>query len=97
MADTEYWFARYRLNPTGRGVMPLNWKGRAVIQGFVLGIVGGALLFLPLAVWAHQVVPGAIVFAICAIAAGATFIWAAMTKSDPVKTVADYRASGALK
>lgn len=87
-----YWFARYRLgaNPS-RGLAPLNWKGRAVVGGFVAGLLLGGLLFLLLSL-NGQMAWGVAVFAVCGIASGSTFLWAAMTRSDPLRTVADYRA-----
>ena len=36
----DYWFAR-QARADGRGGYPLNWKGRAVIAGFVAAMVGG--------------------------------------------------------
>lgn len=89
---TEYWFARYRIgtNPS-RGLVPLTWQGRAVIAGFAGGMVLGGLLFLLFGL-RDQFFPGIVLFVVCAIAGTATFIWAATTKSDPVRTVAEYRA-----
>jgi hypothetical protein len=97
VAEQEYWFARYRVKPNeGRGLRPLSWKGRAVIAGFVLAMIGGGVAFLLLGL-AHLLFAGIAVFVICAFGGAATFIWAAVTKSDPVKTVADYQAAGVLK
>lgn len=97
MAEQEYWFARYRLEPNrGRGIRPLRWQGRAVIGGFVLAMVGGGLAFLLLGLNGLMFL-GAAVFVIFAITGASVFIWAAVTRSDPVKTVADYQARGILK
>ena len=91
---TGYWFARYRLKPEGRGIVPVAWQGIAVIVGFVGGIVLGGLGYVLLSL-AHYYFLAIMWFAVCAFGVGATFIWAAVTKSDPDRTVADYRANGA--
>ena len=94
---TEYWFARYRTGlpqNQSRGLVPLNWKGRAVIAGFVGSMALGGLLFLLFGL-RDQFFPGIALFVVCAVAGAVTFLWAATTKSDPVKTVADYRAERA--
>ncbi|HEY4942685.1 MAG TPA: hypothetical protein VII56_14745 [Rhizomicrobium sp.] len=81
---SEYWFARKLVGgQAGRGVHPLNWKGRAVIAGFVLAMLGGATAFLLIGLLTGHVVLGAAVFAVCAIGGAGTFLWAATTKSDP--------------
>ncbi len=82
---SEYWFARQARadGREGRGVYPLNWKGRAVIAGFVAAMVGGAIAFLLIGLLSKLVVLGAAVFAFCAIGGAATFLWAAAAKSDP--------------
>ena len=95
---TQYWFARnIRLGYVGRdrygkGVMPIAWQGRAVIAGFVLAMVGGGLSMLLIVLYTKIFPLGIEVFAILAIAGGGTFIWAVATKSDPDKSIADYRA-----
>ncbi|MEO6015373.1 MAG: hypothetical protein ABIQ30_17530 [Devosia sp.] len=96
MADSEYWFARYKLNPVGRGLRALRWQGIAAIAAFAGAMIGGglAMLLLGLAGYAFA---GVSVFVVCAIAGGTFFIWAGMTKSDPVRTVADYQTAGLLK
>jgi hypothetical protein len=90
---SEYWFARYKPASTsqraGRGLVPLNWKGRATIAGFVLGLVGGGLLFLFFGL-RDQFFPGIASFVMLAIAGGSFFIWAAVAKSDPAKSAYDY-------
>jgi hypothetical protein len=82
---TEYWFERQARadGREGRGVYPLNWKGRAVIAGFVFAMVGGGIAFLLIGLLTGMVLAGAAVFAACAIAGAGTFLWAAATKSDP--------------
>ena len=90
---TEYWFARYRTGlpqNQSRGLMPLNWKGRLAIVSFALGMVLGGLLFLFFGL-RDQVFPGIACFVILAIASFSFFIWASVAKSDPVKTIYDYR------
>jgi hypothetical protein len=89
--NERYWFARHRANPPGRGLVPLRWQGRAVIALFVIAIIGGGILWLLLALLFHLFIVGVIIFALCALAGGAFFIWAAATRSDPVRSVADYR------
>jgi len=94
---TDYWFARTRVKPDGRGLMVLRWQGAAVIAGFVLSLFGGAAINVLLVVFAHQYALGVAIWVVCIVAGGCTFIWAAMTKSDPEKTAADYRAERAAQ
>ena len=97
MAEQEYWFARYRLEPNrGRAIRALRWQGRTVIGGFVLAMVGGGIAMLLLGL-SNLMFLGVVVFVLCALVGASTFIWAAVTKSDPIKTVADYQAAGVLK
>jgi len=90
---TEYWFARYKPATTsqqgGRGLVPLNWKGRATIAAFVLGLVGGGLLFLFFGL-RDQFVVGIPLFVGCAIAGASFFIWASVARTDPAKSAYDY-------
>jgi hypothetical protein len=92
---TDYWFARYKPATTsqraGRGLVPLNWKGRATIAAFVLAMVGGGALFLFFGL-REQFFPGIACFAISAIAGASFFIWAGVSKADPVKSAYDYLA-----
>jgi len=89
---TQYWFARYRTGANvSRGLVPLTWQGRAVIAVFVGGMVLGGLLFLQFGL-RDQFFPGIVLFVVCAAVGAAAFLWAAATRSDPVKTVAEYRA-----
>jgi hypothetical protein len=92
-----YWFARYRVNPEGRGLVAVSWQGFAVIFGFILSFVLGVVTWLLLALVAHQLVLGVVVFAVFAALGGITFVWAATTKSDPTRTVADYQAAGGIR
>ena len=90
---TDYWFARYKPATTqqraGRGLVPLNWKGRATIAAFVLAMICGGLLFLFFGL-RDQFFPGIACFVILAIAGASFFIWAGATKADPVKSAYDY-------
>lgn len=95
---TRYWFARniraghQGYDRYGKGVMPVAWQGQAVIAGFVLAMVGGGLSLLLIVLYTKLFPLGIALFAILAIASGGTFIWAAATKSDPDKSIANYRA-----
>ncbi len=80
----EYWFAQLDVHGRpGRGLHPLNWKGRAVIAGFVGAMVFGGVAFLLIGLLTKKLLLGAAVFAVCAFCGAATFLWAATTKSDP--------------
>ena len=95
---TKYWFARNirvghkGYDRYGKGVMPIAWQGRAVIAGFVVAMVGGGLSMLLIVLYTRIFPLGIALFAILAIAGGGTFIWAVATKSDPDKSITDYRA-----
>jgi hypothetical protein len=90
---TEYWFARYRpaANPrsAGRGLIALNWKGRAVIALFVLCLVlgGSGMLYFGLH---NEFMIGIPLFVVLVIIGAATFIWASVSKTDPTKSAWDY-------
>jgi hypothetical protein len=89
---TDYWFARYKPGVpqnAGRGLVALNWKGRAAVATFVLGLaLGGALmLFFGLR---DQFVIGIPLFIALAIAGGSSFLWASVARTDPVKSAFDY-------
>jgi hypothetical protein len=92
---TDYWFARSRVNPLGKGLMVLKWQGAAVIAGFVLSFLIGGIIHVLLSVFAHQYALGMAIWVICIVAGGCTFIWAATNKSDPNRTAGDYRAERA--
>lgn len=90
---TEYWFARYRPAPvgqSGRGIVALSWKGVATIAVFIgCLIVGGlAMLFFGLQ---DRMLIGAPIFVVLALAGASFFIWASVAKTDPVKSIYDYR------
>lgn len=96
--SAKYWFARNirvghkGYDRYGKGVMPIAWQGRAVIAGFVVAMVGGGLSMLLIVLYTRIFPLGIALFAILAIAGGGTFIWAVATKSDPDKSITDYRA-----
>ncbi|MBN9221736.1 MAG: hypothetical protein J0I79_27645 [Mesorhizobium sp.] len=93
-----YWFARniragYKgYDRYGKGVMPIAWQGRAVIAGFVLAMLVGGLIMLLMGLYTRFFAVSIALFVILAIAGAGTFIWAVATKSDPDKSIADYRA-----
>ena len=94
----RYWFARnIRVNYRGhdryrKGAMPLSWEGWAVIAGFVVAMIAGALLMALVGFYGNHLALGIALYVILAIAGGGTFIWAVATKSDPNKSMAEYRA-----
>ena len=96
--SAKYWFARNirvghkGYDRYGKGVMPIAWQGRAVIAGFVVAMVGGGLSMLLIVLYTRIFPLGIALFAILAVAGGGTFIWAVATKSDPDKSITDYRA-----
>ena len=90
---TEYWFARYRTGlpqSQSRGLVPISIKGNLTIAVFLIGMVLGGLLLLFFGL-RDQFFPGIACFVILAIASFSFFMWAAIAKSDPVKTIYDYR------
>ncbi|UVK44968.1 hypothetical protein BPNPMPFG_000446 [Mesorhizobium sp. AR07] len=95
---SRYWFARTirvghkGYDRYGKGVIPIAWQGRAVIADFVVAMVAGGLSMLLIALYTKAFPLGITLFVILAIAGGGTFIWAVATKSDPDKSIADYRA-----
>jgi hypothetical protein len=90
---TEYWFARYRTGlpqNQSRGLVPISIKGNLTIAAFVIGLVLGGALFLFFGL-RDQFFPGIACFVVLAIASFSFFMWAAVAKSDPVRTIYDYR------
>ena len=91
---TEYWFARYRPSAlpqnTSRGLVPISWKGIAVIAGFVLSFFVGVAFFI-FFMLRDQAQFGIPLWVICVIIGASTFIWASVAKTDPVKSIYDYR------
>lgn len=95
----KYWFARNirvghkGYDRYGKGVMPIAWQGRAVIAGFVVAMVAGGLIMLAIGLYSARLMVVGIVIYVCLVVCGAgTFIWAVATKSDPDKSMAEYRA-----
>ena len=87
----NYWFARYTPGPNpGRGLAVISWQGGAVIAGFVGSMVVGAGLFV-VGMLINQIALGIGLWVVCVIAGAGTFIWAAATKSDPVRSAYDYQ------
>jgi hypothetical protein len=74
----------------GRGLVPLDWRGRAVIATFILAMLLGAGLFLYFGL-RDQFAIGIPLFVVLAIAGGGFFIWASAAKTDPLRTIYDYR------
>jgi hypothetical protein len=95
LAETAYWFARYKpatiSQQAGRGLVPLNWKGRAAIATFVLGIVLGGVLFLLFGL-RDQFAIGIPLFVVLAVAGASFFLWASVARTDPSKSAYDYLA-----
>lgn len=90
----DYWFARYR-RPDGRpskGLLSLNWKGRAVIAGFVIAMIAGGVAFMTTVLLTRNFVLGIALFVLFDLAGAGAFLWAAVTKCDPVKPAAEYLA-----
>ena len=88
----EYWFARrFPLGDPRGGMAPINWKGAAVVLGFVVVLLIGA------GVWAYmaqdgRMVEGAAIFTVFAFCDGMWFTSTTRVHGDRVRTVADYRA-----
>lgn len=90
---TEYWFARYRPGPvgqSGRGIVALNWKGVATIAGFIACMLVGGLSMLYFGLQDRMLV-GAPIFVVLAIAGASLLIWASVARTDPKKSIYDYR------
>ena len=95
---TEYWFARYRPGPVGqagRGIVALSWKGYATVAGFVGCLVLGGLLMLLFGLQDRMII-GVPIFVVFAIAGASLFIWAGVAKTDPVKSIYEYRKERGL-
>lgn len=90
----DYWFARYR-RPDGRpakGLLSLDWRGRAVIAFFVIAMIAGGVAFMTTMLMTRNVVLGIALFVLLDLIGAGTFLWAAVTKCDPVKPAAEYLA-----
>lgn len=90
MSDQEYWFARTRAGST-RGLTPVRGAGWFVILGFILCMLGGGALF-GYFMFQNRVLPGVVLYVLLVLVGAGQFIYFAVTKTDPKRTVADYRA-----
>ena len=91
---TDYWFARYRPGlpqNAGRGLVPLNWQGRAAIATFVVCLIAGGGLMLLFGL-RDQMLVGIPAFVILAATGASFFLWASVAKCDPVKPASEYFA-----
>ena len=93
MIEQEYWFARRRLDAGygRRGVTPVNSKGWMSIAAFVGGMLGGGLLF-GYFMAQDRVLPGVVLYVLFVLIGAGQFIYFVATKTDPKRTIADYRA-----
>ncbi|QKC84278.1 hypothetical protein [Mesorhizobium sp. NZP2077] len=93
-----YWFARnIRVGYVGRdrygkGVMPIAWQGRAVVAGFVVAMLFGGVIMLLIGLYTRFFALGIAIYVTLAFGGAGTFLWAVVTKSDPDKSIAEYRA-----
>ena len=90
---TEYWFARYTpssdVRRAGRGMIPLNWKGRAVMAAFLLCFALGGGLFMWFGLQ-DQFAIGIPLFVVMVIIGASAFLWASVARTDPAKSAWDY-------
>jgi hypothetical protein len=63
-----------------------------VIAGFIAAMVGGGAILFLFGFYVHRMAFGIVLYAILAITGAGTFIWAVTTRSDPDKSIAEYRA-----
>jgi hypothetical protein len=94
MTEQEYWFARRHLEQKygrRRGVTPLNGKGWLSIGGFVACMLLGGLLF-GYFMTQGRVLPGVVLYVLFVLIGAGQFIYFVATKTDPNRTIADYRA-----
>jgi hypothetical protein len=93
MSDQEYWFARRRLDASygRRGVSPISSQGWYVLIVFIGCMFGGGLLF-GFFMAQGRTLPGVVLYALCVLIGAGQFIYFVTTKTDPKRTVADYRA-----
>jgi hypothetical protein len=92
MSAQEYWFAR-RL-PAGRyrrGLAPVHRNGWYVIAAFLGCMLGGGLLF-GFFMAMNRPLPGAVLYILCVVIGAGQFIYFSATRTDPARTLADYRA-----
>lgn len=91
MSEQEYWFARRRAG-SQRGLTPVCASGWYVIFGFVGCMVGGGALF-GYFMTQDRVLLGVVLYVMLVLIGAGQFIYFAATKTDPTRTVADYRAT----
>ncbi|MBI3438643.1 MAG: hypothetical protein HY054_08355 [Proteobacteria bacterium] len=90
MTEQDYWFARTRPG-SPRGLTPVHGSGWLVIAAFVGCMLGGAALF-GYFMFQDRVLPGVVLYALLVLIGAGQFIYFTLTKTDPTRTVADYRA-----
>lgn len=90
MSEQDYWFARTRAGST-RGLTPVRGSGWLVIAAFVGCMAGGGALF-GYFMFQNRVLPGVVLYVLLVLIGAGQFIYFAVTKTDPTRTVADYRA-----
>jgi hypothetical protein len=93
MSEQEYWFARRRLDASygRRGVSPVSGQGWYVIIAFIGCMLGGGLLF-GFFMAQRRTLPGVMLYVLFVLIGAGQFIYFVSTKTDPKRTVADYRA-----
>ena len=93
MSGEEYWFARRRVEAGygRRSVTPISGKGWLVLATFILCMLGGGLLF-GVFMFQERVLPGVVLYVLAVLIGAGQFIYFVATKSDPKRTLADYRA-----
>ncbi|MFT3726644.1 MAG: hypothetical protein QM759_02320 [Terricaulis sp.] len=94
MSEQDYWFARRRLDPGygRRGVTPVNSKGWYSLLAFIICMLSGGLVF-GFFMAQERVLPGVVLYVLLVLIGAGQFIYFVATKTDPKRTVADYRAS----
>ncbi len=91
MSEDGAWFARrYPVGNPSNKLVPISREGWMVAWGFAGAMVLGGLVWTALSLLGSFVL-GVIVFVVISIAAGASFIAIAVKRSDPTKTVDDYK------
>jgi hypothetical protein len=93
MTEQDYWFARRRPPGEGsrRGLTPVRASGWYVIVAFLGCMLGGGLLF-GYFMAQGRVLLGVVLYVLFVLIGAGQFIYFATTKTDPKRTVADYRA-----
>ena len=89
---SQYWFAR-RQGTRRNAIAPVHEHGRIVVGVFVAAMVFGAIAFLLFAM-ASLFLIGLLIFATVAVAVGGGFIIIARGRTDPQRSLEDYRKLG---